>query len=139
MKKIALVILLLFSLQITAQNKGDWFTDYEVATAKATSQNQNMLVFATGDMSSETEALLNEELFNSETFKRVALKVVLLQLSFNDTDAYTKRIATHYTGVKVAPAVSLVDANGNRLGVSLTAITKEHIQTFLSQLEAKLQ
>lgn len=134
MKKIFMILALLFSLSATSQIKKEWLSNHKEAMSIAETKAQHILVFAFDTTNSETYKLLQAELFGSEDFQDLQSNFIFLKLDLN-SDTYNQRLATHYTGVKSIPALALIDKKGNRIGSSLSSITAENIQKFISFLK----
>jgi hypothetical protein len=137
MKKLSLMILLMVSVTLSAQTETlNWLTDYKEALKASETLNNPILVFVTDNASAKTNALLEDLVFNSEDFKRYASSFVLLKLDLN-TNAYHKRLASHYTKSDAVPALALVDDNGNTIDNALTQLNAETISEFLAFLKTK--
>jgi hypothetical protein len=125
------------SVTLSAQTETlNWLTDYKEALKASETLNNPILVFVTDNASAKTNALLEDLVFNSEDFKRYASSFVLLKLDLN-TNAYHKRLASHYTKSDVVPALALVDENGNTIDNALTQLNAETISEFLAFLKTK--
>ncbi|WP_299229012.1 thioredoxin family protein [uncultured Psychroserpens sp.] len=139
MKKLILLVLLVFSIHVSAQiENNNWLTDSKVALDASNNQNKPILVFVTNNDSGTTYDLLNSELFNAKEFKNLSSKIVLLKLDVSNTDQYNKRLAAHYIKHKQVPALALLDSNGNTIGNALINVNSESIATFMSFISTKL-
>jgi thioredoxin-related protein len=137
MKKIAIIILLIVSINLSAQNDTqNWLTDYKEAIKVSETKNNPILVFVTNNTSGERYDLLQNDVFNSNEFKRYASSFVLLKLDIS-TDSYHKRLAAHYTKSNSVPALALVDKNGNTIDKALTEINSKNISEFMTFLKTK--
>ncbi|MDG5491214.1 thioredoxin family protein [Psychroserpens sp. SPM9] len=139
MKKVLFVLLLAFTLQLTAQESSTWLTDYKVALKQSETQNKPILAFVTNNQSSEALKTLNEQVFETESFKNtLAPKVILLKLDISDKHSYNVRLGIHYTKQTTAPGLALVDKFNDTIGQPLVVITPENIKTFLTSVHEKL-
>ena len=137
MKKLALIILLAISVNLSAQiNTQNWLTDYKEAIKTSETLNNPILVFVTDTTSGDTYKTLQEQVFNSEDFKRYASSFVLLKLDIS-ADAYNKRLASHYTKSDNVPALVLIDEKGNTIDKALTEINSENIAEFMAFIKTK--
>lgn len=137
MKKLTLIILLIVSVNLTAQTESNkWLTDYKEAIKTSKTLNNPILVFVTDNTSGEIYNLLQDEIFNSVEFKRYATSFVLLKLDVS-IDSYNKRLAFHYTKSEVVPALALVDETGNTIEKALTEINSKSVSDFMTFLKTK--
>ncbi|MCB0382712.1 MAG: thioredoxin family protein [Psychroserpens sp.] len=137
MKKLAILILLIVSVNLSAQTTSQkWLTDYKEAMKVSERLNNPILVFVTNNISGEGNDLLQNQFFNSEEFAKYRSSFVLLKL---DTTAnpYHNRLAAHYTNSNIIPALVLIDKNGNPIDKALTEINSKNISEFLSFLKTK--
>jgi hypothetical protein len=137
MKKLSLMILLMVSVTLSAQTETlNWLTDYKEALRASETLNNPILVFVTDNTSAKSNVLLEDQVFNSEDFKRYASSFVLLKLDLN-TNAYHKRLASHYTKSDAVPALALVDKKGNTIESALTEMNSKNISEFMTFLKTK--
>ena len=137
MKKIAIIVLLIFSANLSAQtNTQNWLTDYKEAIKASELLNNPILVFVTDNTSVEVYDTLQNQVFNSENFKRYASSFVLLKLDIS-VDSYNKRLASHYTKSDKVPALALIDEKGNTIEKALTEINSNTISEFMNFLKTK--
>lgn len=134
MKKLTLILLLIVSVNLSAQTK--WFTDYKEAIKTSETLQNPILVFVTDNTSGENYSLIQEQVFNSENFKRYMSSFVLLKLD-TSSDSYHKRLASHYTKSDKVPALVLIDKNGNTIEKALTEINTKNISEFMAFLKTK--
>lgn len=137
MKKIAIIILLIVSVNLSAQTDTQkWLTDYKEATKVSETLNNPILVFVTDNTSGDSYDVLQEQVFNSEDFKRYASSFVFLKLDIS-ADNYNKRLASHYTKSDAVPALALIDEKGNMIEKSLTEINSKNVSEFITFLKTK--
>ena len=137
MKKIAVIILLIVSVNLSAQTDTQkWLTDYKEATKVSETLNNPILVFVTDNTSGESYDILQDQIFNSENFKRYASSFVLLKLDIS-TDSYNKRLAFHYTKSEAVPALVLIDEKGNTIEKALIEINSKNVSEFMIFLKTK--
>ncbi|WP_152611321.1 thioredoxin family protein [Psychroserpens mesophilus] len=137
MKNLTIIFLLIVSVNLSAQTKTqNWLTDYQEATKTSETRNNPILVFVTDNTNSEKFNLLQDEVFNSEIFKRYASSFVLLKLDVT-SDSYHKRLASHYTKSNNVPALVLIDDKGNSIEKALTEINSKNISEFMAFLKTK--
>lgn len=137
MKKIAIIILLIVSVNLYAQTETqNWLTDYKEAFKVSETLKNPILVFVTDNTSGEKYTVLQDQVFNSENFKKYASSFVLLKLDIS-IDSYNKRLASHYTKSNVVPALALIDEKGNTIGKVLTEINVNNISEFITFLKTQ--
>ena len=137
MKKIAVILLLIVSVHLSAQTDTQkWLTNYKEAIKISETLNNPILVFVTDNTSVESYKILQEQVFSSEDFKKYASSFVLLKLDIT-TDSYNKRLGSHYTKSNAVPALALVDKKGNTIGTALTEINSTTISDFMTFLKTK--
>ena len=137
MKKLTIIFLLIVSVNLSAQtDTQNWLTDYKEAIKSSETLNNPILVFVTDNTSGENYNLLQEQVFNSENFKRYMSSFVLLKLDIS-SDSYHKRLASHYTKSDNVPALVLIDEKGNTIEKALTEINSKNISEFMAFLKTK--
>jgi len=137
MKKLAIIILLIVSVNLSAQtNTQKWLTDYKEAIKVSETQNNPILVFVTDNATGESYDILQDQVFDSENFKRYASSFVLLKLDIS-ADSYHKRLASHYTKSNAVPALALIDEKGNTIDKALTEINSKNVSDFMTFLKTK--
>ena len=137
MKKLTVIFLFVFSINISAQtDTQNWLTDYKEASKASETLNNPILVFVTDNASGESYDLLQDQVFNSENFKRYASSFVLLKLDIS-SDSYNKRLASHYAQSDNVPALALVDEKGNTIEKALTEINSKNVSEFMTFLKTK--
>ena len=137
MKKLAIIVLLIVSANLSAQTiTHNWLTDNKEAIKASESLNNPILVFVTDNVSGEIYDTLQNQVFNSESFKRYASSFVLLKLDIS-ADSYNKRLASHYTKSDKVPALALIDEKGNTIEKALTEINSNTISEFMAFLKTK--
>ncbi|WCO02914.1 hypothetical protein [Psychroserpens ponticola] len=137
MKKIAIIILLIVSVNLSAQtNTQNWFTDYKKAIKTSETLKNPILVFVTDNSTNENYTVLQDEVFNSDQFKKYSSSFVLLKLDIS-ADDYNKRLAAHYTKSKIVPALVLIDEKGNTIEKALTEINSKTVSEFMTFLKTK--
>lgn len=138
MKKIIFILAVAFTLQLSAQDKANWITDYKTALSQSETQNKPILAFITDNKKTEASKLLSSEFFSSEAFKSIASKVVLLKLDISNKQSYNVRLGIHYLNKSSAPGLALVSEFSDRIGNPLTEINTENIKTFISLVNSKI-
>lgn len=137
MKKLIIIILLIVSVDISAQtNTLNWLTDYKEALKTSKTLKNPILVFVTDNSSGNDYEVLEEAVFNSKEFNSYASSFILLKLD-TSKDNYNKRLASHYTKSNKIPALALIDENGNTIDKALTEINTKNISEFLAFLKTK--
>jgi len=137
MKKIAVILLLIVSVNLSAQtDTQNWLTDYKEAIKTSETLNNPILVFVTDNTLGGSYKTLQEQVFNSENFKKYASSFVLLKLDIT-IDTYNKRLGSHYTKSNAVPALALVDEKGNTIGKTLTEINSKTVSEFMTFLKTK--
>jgi len=137
MKKNAVILLLIVSVNLSAQtDMQNWLTDYKEAIKISETLNNPILVFVTDNTSGESYTTLQEQVFDSENFKKYTSSFVLLKLDIT-TDTYNKRLASHYTKSNAVPALALVSEKGNTIGKTLTEINSKTVSEFMTFLNTK--
>ena len=137
MKKLTVIFLFVFSINLSAQtDTQNWLTDYKEASKASETLNNPILVFVTDNASGESYDLLQDQVFNSENFKRYASSFVLLKLDIS-SDSYNKRLASHYAQSDNVPALALVDEKGNTIEKALTEINSKNVSEFMTFLKTK--
>lgn len=137
MKKIAVILLLIVSVNLSAQtDTQNWLTDYKEAIKTSETLNNPILVFVTDNTLGESYKTLQEQVFNSENFKKYASSFVLLKLDIT-IDTYNKRLGSHYIKSNAVPALALVDEKGNTIGKTLTEINSKTVSEFITFLKTK--
>lgn len=135
MKKLLVLLVCALSLQLTAQSSGqNWLTNYKTALTTAASLNQPILTFVTDGSNSKALQLLEEELFDTETFRSLKGKVVFLKMDITSSNVDARRHATHFTKSESVPALGLVDQYKEMIGEPLNEITSENINAFIALL-----
>ncbi|MCD2259563.1 thioredoxin family protein [Psychroserpens luteolus] len=115
MKKILFILLVAFTIQVSAQDQSNWITNNEVALKQAETQNKPILVFVTNNQKTEASEKLKANFFNADTFKKFASKSILLKLDISDKNSTNARLGIHYTKQNGAPGVALIDSNGKTI------------------------
>jgi hypothetical protein len=139
MKKLICILVLLFALQVSAQDQSNWLTDNSIALKQSDTQKKPVLVFVTDNQKSEALETLQETFFASEGYKTLASKVILLKLDISDTQSTNARLGIHYTKQKTAPGLSLIDKNGKAIIEPLVDFSsKENVRSFITLLNDKL-
>jgi hypothetical protein len=138
MKKILFILALACTLQLSAQEKTNWVTDYKVAQDQSEAQDKSILAFVTDNQKTEASELLNAEFFSSEAFKNIASKVILLKLDISDKQSYNVRLGLHYFNKPSTIGLALVNKFSNKIGDPLTEINAENIEAFISFVNSKL-
>ena len=137
MKKLTVIFLFVFSINLSAQtDTQNWLTDYKEASKASETLNNPILVFVTDNASGVSYDLLQDQVFNSENFKRYASSFVLLKLDIS-SDSYNKRLASHYAQSDNVPALALVDEKGNTIEKALTEINSKNVSEFMTFLKTK--
>ncbi|WP_431136823.1 thioredoxin family protein [Psychroserpens mesophilus] len=137
MKTLTVILLLIVSVNLFAQNDTqNWLTDYKEAFKASETLNNPILVFVTDNTIGEEYNLLQNQVFNTEDFKKYVSSFVLLKLDVS-TDSYHKRLASHYTKNNDVPALALIDKKGNTIENALTEINSESISEFMTFLKTK--
>ena len=137
MKKLTVIFLFVFSINLSAQtDTQNWLTDYKEASKASETLNNPILVFVTDNASGVSYDLLQDQVFNSENFKRYASSFVLLKLDIS-SDSYNKRLASHYAQSDNVPAIALVDEKGNTIEKALTEINSKNVSEFMTFLKTK--
>ena len=129
MKKIAVIIFICYCFaSLHSQNNKPisltWHTNFEEAKLIAHSQNKHILIYFTGSDRSIPCNMLNNDFFNTERFKKIADKhLVLLKIYNPRRPGIVSRfqqdknleISRKYKQ-RVHPTVVLTDADGNQIG-----------------------
>lgn len=138
MKKIIVLLVMAFAIQVSAQELKNLVTDYKVALQQSESQDKLILVFVTDNQMSENSVQLQKELFSSEAFEKMTSKLIILKLDISDKQSYNYRLGVHYIKKKSNSGIALVDKNNNTIGKPLVDFNSKNIQDFLSFLESKI-
>ncbi|WP_040280942.1 thioredoxin family protein [Psychroserpens damuponensis] len=138
MKKIVFILALAFSLQISAQDKVNWITDYKAALQQSKNQNKPILAFVTNTQKTEATQLLKTEFFASEAFKTMSQKVILLKLDISDKQSYNVRLGIHYLNKQAPLGLALVNKYSDKIGDPLTEISTDNITNFISFVNSKI-
>ena len=128
-------MMLSFSFSLQAQN---WLTSRKEAVTIATNESKQIIVYASENFESEEGKLIENELFNSETFNAIASNFVFLKLDIKK-DITNRRWAIHYSGIKSVPFVTLIDTSENAVGPALSRINSENIQAYISYLKDSIK
>ncbi|WP_456442161.1 thioredoxin family protein [Psychroserpens sp.] len=137
MKKLTVIILFIFSINLSAQtDTQNWLTDSKEASKASETLNNPILVFVTDNATGESYDILQDQVFASEDFKRYASSFVLLKLDIS-SDSYNKRLASHYIKSDHVPALALVDEKGNTIEKALTEINSKNVSEFMTFLKTK--
>ena len=138
MKNLVYVILLVFTLNVAAQEQYNWNTDYKTALELSKSQDKPILAFVTDLQPSEAIQILNTNFFSSESFQNMASQLILLKLDVSDKLSYNARMGIHYTNQRMTPGLALVGADNDAIGDPLVTVTSESISDFLEFINSKL-
>ena len=138
MKNLVYVVLLVFTLNVAAQEQYNWNTDYKTALELSKSQDKPILAFVTDLQPSEAIQILNTNFFSSESFQNMASQLILLKLDVSDKLSYNARMGIHYTNQRMTPGLALVGADNDAIGDPLVTFTSESISDFLEFINSKL-
>jgi hypothetical protein len=138
MKKILFIFALAFTMQLSAQDKTNWITDYKVALEQSKTQDKPIFAFVTDNQKTESSELLNTAFLSSEAFKDIASKVVLLKLDISNEQSYNIRLGIHYLNKSSTIGLALVNKFNDKIGEPLTDINNENIKAFISFVNSKL-
>ena len=133
MKKTILLLAFLGSMSVLGQQNVKWIDNNQQAIISAEDQGKNILVLIYED-SMNNVPMLNEQLFETESFKKIQSKFIFLKVDSSSSD-YNTRLAEHYTaGIKDRPVLTLVDSRGNLIGNPLHFFSEDSIRSFLKLL-----
>jgi hypothetical protein len=138
MKKALVILVILLTLQLSAQDKIHWETDYKVALSQAKAQNKFILVYVFDNSAIKDNANLERLFFSSDDFKNLLPKVILLKLDVSDALSYNARLGTHYLNKKSISGAVLVNQYNDKVGVPLTDFNATSSVNFISFLNSKL-
>ncbi|MBR9915527.1 MAG: hypothetical protein GYB32_11990 [Algicola sp.] len=138
MKKLVFIVVLAVATQLNAQDQLPWLTNHDTALKLAKAEQKPLLVYVTNGVKTPASALLNDQIFNTDTFKKLQSKVILLQLEVPSMEHANYRLGIHYTKKTTTPGLGLVDADGDTIGEPLADITPESAKSFLLFLKSKL-
>ena len=140
MKHLIVILVLSFTLHVSAQDQNNWLTDYNKAIQLSKTHNKPILAFVTDRKKSEALSTLNKYFFNTDTFKtKFAPKVILLKLDILDTKTpNVTRLGIHFTKQTTAPGLALIDKNSRTIFKPLVDMTPENISIFMTMLNDKL-
>lgn len=139
MKTIFYSIILVFTLQISAQEQLNWVTSNELALQESATQNKPVFVFVTDQQNSEALKTINEHIFKSAQFSELKSKMILLKIDISDAQSSKVRLGVHYTKQFTAPGLSLINKYGNNTVEPLVIITPENCAAFLELINENLQ
>lgn len=143
MKKLTLLVVLFFSISLSAQNvQLSWQKDFNTAQAMATSQNKNIIVFFT---KTDCQSCLQfySDFFKQPTFENLAQNYVLLMIDGSNQDIQSRdmaviqqrRLARHYNKASAYPAVLTLDKEGMEVGEIMTSTDEASTKEYLSFLQ----
>ena len=133
MKKLLLLLMLVVTFQMSAQDQSTWLTDNATALKLSEKQNKPILVFVTNNQKTEASEALKESFFNINTFEKLSAKSILLKLDVSDKNSTNARLGIHYTKRNGAPGIALIDSHGKTIANSLSAdASKEDIRKFIA-------
>ncbi len=138
MKNLVYVVLLVFTLNVAAQEQYNWNTDYKSALELSKSQDKPILAFVTDLQPSEAIQILKTNFFASESFQNMASQLILLKLDVSDKLSYNARMGIHYTNQRMTPGLALVGADNDAIGDPLVTFSSESISDFLEFINSKL-
>jgi len=138
MKKALVILVTLFTLQLSAQDNIHWETDYKVALSQAKAQNKFILVYVFDDSAIKDNTNLERLFFSSDDVKTLLPKVILLKLDVSDALSYNARLGKHYLNKRSTSGVVLVNQNNNTVGLPLIDFNTSARATFMSLLNSKL-
>ena len=140
MKHLILITLMALCLNLNAQTTSQkWLSDAKIALQAAENLQKPILIFVTDSNQNAVNKLMDSEIFDSENFKNITSKIILLKLEVSDDNASKKRLAAHYTKQKSVPALALLNAQGETVGHTITQFTSETISEFLDVLKNQLE
>lgn len=131
-------VLVVFTINATAQDQYNWNTDYKAALELSKSQDKPILAFVVDQQESEALQLLKKKFFNSESFQAISSQLVLLQLDVSDQQSYNARMGIHYTNQRKAPGLALVGSDNDAIGDPLVNFSSDSISEFLVFINSKL-
>lgn len=138
MKKYFLILITFLSINAYSQvNEFKWEDNFTIARTVSKSQDKPILVYFTDNSKSEASMILDSEFFQSERFKALSNKVVLLLVDTSNGDVSNERLNIHYNKSNIFPALVLLDANGSVFGDVLKTITTATINNYFSFLDSK--
>jgi len=122
-----LTVATLINLNAQRQKSIDlnWQTDFDKAQQLASSENKLILIYFTGFDRSDSCKMLNEDLFYTEKFQKIAAEhLILVRVNTprrkdaisEDQKKKNKGLSDRYHQ-KVHPTVVLTDAKGKQLGI----------------------
>nr|WP_321234076.1 hypothetical protein [uncultured Psychroserpens sp.] len=139
MKKLIVIFVFAFTLQLSAQDQSKWLTDNTIALKQSDNQNKPILVFVTDNQKSEAYQSLKNNFFNSDAFKNYASKSILLKLDVSDKNSSNARLGIHYTKQTNALGIALIDKNGRTISDPLVAdFSMENVTKFMTLWNANL-
>ncbi|WP_028873626.1 hypothetical protein [Psychroserpens burtonensis] len=138
MKKALFILALAFSMQLSAQDKNNWITDYKVALELSKTQEMPILAFVTDNQKTEASEILNQVFFSSEAYKNIASQVILLKVDISDSQSYNTRLGIHYLNKRSTQGLALVNQYNDKIGAPLTDFSAENIKSFLFFINSKL-
>lgn len=143
MKKFFIVLLVFFSISLTAQEvQLPWKKDLNIAKAIAKSESKPILVYFTKNDCKACSAFYGD-FFKSDTFKALAEDFVLLMLDGSNSDMKTtdweiikkRRMVNHYNKTMSFPAVLVLDSEGFEKGEPLVRTDAAAITDFYNYLQ----
>jgi hypothetical protein len=138
MKKLLFILILVFTLQLSAQDQVNWLTDYKVALEQSKVQDKVILAYVTDNQKTEDSEVLNTLFFSSDDFKMMSSKVIFLKLDISDKSSYNMRLGIHYMNNPSVIGLALINKYNNKIGEPLTIINTDNIASFILFLNSKL-
>lgn len=138
MKKLLFILILVFTLQLSAQDQVNWLTDYKVALEQSKVQDKVILAYVTDHQKTEASEVLNTLFFSSDDFKMMSSKVIFLKLDISDKNSYNRRLGIHYMNNPSVIGLALINKYNNKIGEPLTIINTDNIASFILFLNSKL-
>ena len=144
MKKIILIIICMITSLGYAQDL-NWSTDYKEVLQNAKALDKPILMYFTNDEISEDSKLLESEFFNTQSFKALSNKIILLKVESLDNKqltqlqkVYSNRLIGTYNKDKQFPALLMINSKGIEISEMLSNINSKNIEAYLEFLKSKL-
>lgn len=121
MKKILFLFLFISSISVYTQNNDlNWMVDFDKAQKLSKKENKPILIYFTGSDWCPPCKMLKKDFFNSEEFKSMAHKLILVEADFprridvlsQEQEKKNKELAKKYNSKGSFPTVVMVNSKG---------------------------
>ena len=132
MKKFILLVVCLFGLNVFAQDaQFNLSEDLKQAMQISKNQDKPILLFFM-DSKSKESMLMNEQIFSSSEFKRIAEHVILVKADKSGDNPLAKRLTAHYNKAGQYSSFVTLDYYGRVQGERVSNFDTESLTAYLN-------